>query len=154
MALDDVPLEDAGRDYYARQFGNRVRNIRKYGATPPSRNPGGRTNRLGAVGGVVALLFVIGIIVAAVTGVSGPSSSSYNNYNSYQSPTMPSTAPIDWNGNMQGEPHPWQVQPRDLPDFQPDVPVFPPDPPVIFDPNPLPPPNAPGDDDKLPDKDD
>jgi hypothetical protein len=112
MALDDVPLEDAGRDYYAKQFGDRVRNIRKYGAAPPSRNPGGRGSRWGAVGGVVALLFVIRIIVAAVTAVSAPSPSSYNNYNSYQPPTR-------WNNDVQVEPQPWQRQPADLPDAQP-----------------------------------
>jgi hypothetical protein len=145
MALDDVPLEDAGRDYYAKQFGDRVRNIRKYGAAPPSRNPGGRTSRWGAVGGVVALLFVIRIIVAAAIAVNAPSPSSYNNYNSYQPPTR-------WNNDVQVEPQPWQRQPVDLPDAQADEQKLPPELRALLEREP--PPVVPDNDPKRPDKDD
>lgn len=159
MALDDVPLEDAGRDYYDRQFSGRVRNIRKYGAAPPARKSRSGATGWAAGGSVVALLVVIRIIIAVVVGVGGSSSSSYNNYNSYQTPTMPSNPPIDWNNisggtAIQVEPQPWQVQPRDLPDFQQDERLFPPIPPVDFDPDPLPPPDVPGQDRLRPDKDD
>jgi hypothetical protein len=153
MALDDVPLEDAGRDYYDRQFSGRVRNIRKSGAAPPARKSRSGATGWAAGGSVVALLVVIRIIIAVVVGVGGSSSSSYN-YNSYQTPTMPSNPPIDWNNNIQVEPQPWQVQPRDLPDFQQDERMIPPIPPVIFDPEPLPPPIVPDNDRQRPDKND
>jgi hypothetical protein len=176
MALDDVPLEDAGRDYYDRQFSGRVRNIRKSGAAPARKSGSGATG-WAAGGGVVAVLVVIRIIIAVVVGVSTSSSSNYNNYNNYQTPTMPSNPPfdwnqggqggagedhtptmpanppIDWNNNMQEEPQPWQVQPQAVPDFQQDE-LFPPIPPVVFDPDPLPPPVVPGQDRLRPDKDD
>jgi hypothetical protein len=152
MALDDVPLEDAGRDYYDRQFSGRVRNIRKYGAAPPARKSRSGATGWAAGGSVVALLVVIRIIIAVVVGVGGSSSSSYN-YNSYQTPTMPSNPPIDWNNNIQVEPQPWQVQPRALPDFQQEERMFPPVPPVILDPD-LPPPVVPDQDRQRQDKDD
>ncbi|HBI46948.1 MAG TPA: hypothetical protein DDY78_29460 [Planctomycetales bacterium] len=154
MALDDVPLEDAGRDYYDRQFSGRVRNIRKYGSAPPPRKSRSGASGWAAGGGVVAVLVVIRIIIAVAVGVGTSSSSSYNNYNSYQTPTMPSNPPIDWNNNVQVEPRPWQIQPGDLPDFQQDERLFPPIPPVVFDPDPLPPPVVPGQDRLRPDKDD
>jgi hypothetical protein len=145
MALGDVPLEDAGRDYYAKQFDGRVRNIRKYGAAPPSRNPGGRSSRWGAVGGVVALLFVIRIIVAAITAANAPSPSSYNNYNSYQPPAR-------WNNDVQVKPQPWQRQPADLPGPQTDEQKLPPELRALLEREPLP--VAPDNDPKRPDKDD
>ena len=91
MALNDVPLEDAGGDYYARQFNSRVRNIRKHGKAPPSRNSGGRANGWAAGAGVVALLVAIRIIVAVVFAVNGSSSSDYNTHDSYQ-PATPNSA--------------------------------------------------------------
>jgi hypothetical protein len=149
MALDDVPLEDAGRDYYARQFDSRVRNIRKYGKAPAARNSGGRANGWAAGGGVVALLIVIRIIVAVVFAVNDSSSSSYNNYNSYQAPSMPS----NWNNNIQVEPQPWQVEPAaDIPEFQGQEPRFLPDAQGAVDPAQQP--IVPDDDRKRPDKDD
>jgi len=117
MALDDVPLEDAGRDYYARQFDSRVRNIRKYGKAPPSRNSGSRANGWAAGAGVVALLVVIRIIVAVVFAVNGSSSSDYNIYDSYQSPPAPNPAPMEWNNNIQVEQQPWQIEPADVPEI-------------------------------------
>jgi hypothetical protein len=155
MALDDVPLEDAGRDYYDRQFSGRVRNIRKYGAAVPARKSRSGASGWAAGGGVVAVLVVVRIIIAVAVGVGTSSSSSYNNYNynSYQSPTMPLNAPIDWNNNIQVEPQPWQVLPRDVPDFQQDERLFPPIPPAVFDPDP-PPPVVPDQDRLRPDRDD
>jgi hypothetical protein len=152
MALNDVPLEDAGGDYYARQFDSRVRNIRKYGKAPPARNSGSRANGWAAGAGVVALLVVIRIIVAVVFAVSGSSSSDYNTYDSYQSPATPNSAPMEWNNNIQVEQQPWQVPPADIPEFQPHERMFPPDLEGVLDPNA--PPAAPDDDRERPDKDD
>lgn len=126
MALDDVPLEDAGRDYYARQFDGRVRNIRKYGKTP-ARNSGGWV----AGGGVVAVLIVVRIIMAVVFAVGDSSSSSYN-YNNY-APTTPSDRPIEWNNNIQMEQQPWQIQQADIPEFDARRERAFPDPPAIPD---------------------
>jgi hypothetical protein len=137
MALEDVPLEDAGGDYYDRKFSGRVRDIRKSGAASTRKSRSG-ANGWAAGGGVVAVLVVIRIIIAIAVGVSGSSSSSYNNYNSYQTPTTPATAPIDWNNNIQVEPQPWQVQPRAVPDFQQDERLLPPIPPPDFGPEPPP----------------
>jgi hypothetical protein len=148
MALNDVPLEDAGGDYYARQFDSRVRNIRKYGKAPPARNSGGRANGWAAGAGVVALLVVIRIIVA----VSGSNSSNYNTYDSYQ-PATPNSAPMEWNDNIQVEQQqPWKLVPDEPRNFQPDEPLFRLDPPVVPDPNA--PPVAPDDDRERPDKED
>jgi hypothetical protein len=146
MALDDVPLEDAGREYYAKQFDDRVRNIRKSG---PSRSNGGRATGWAAGGGVVAALIAIRVIIAIVVAVSNSGSSDYNRYHGYQSPTQPITAPIDWNDNMTGEPRPWQIQQPDAADLPPDIPR-PDDGPRIFDPD-LPPGAPDGD---RPNKDD
>ncbi len=137
MALGDVPLEDAGRDYYAQKFDNRVRNIRKYG-NARSRSTGGRVNGWAGGAGVAAVLIGIRMMMLVVGG-SQSSSTDYNNYRGYQAPTMPG----DWDNNIQAEPQPWQVQP--------DEPKFRPDPPVILIPNA--PPLGP-DDHELPDKDD
>ena len=100
MALDDVPLNDAGRDYYNRQFGSRVQNIRKYGATPPTARKAGC---LGAGGGIFAVVVVIRIIAA----VAWVGSSSYNNSYNYDPPniTIPDPPPqIDWKNDIPVDP--------------------------------------------------
>jgi hypothetical protein len=151
MALDDVPLEDAGRDYYARKFGDRVQNVRKYGAPP--RNTGGRGSGWAAGAGVVALLVVIRIVIAVVVGVGGSDSSSYNSYSPNEAYDPP---PIDW--NQGGASQPWQDQPlnrliMDPPDGQPEDPAVPPGLLDNVDPDQQPP-VVPDDDRKRPDKDD
>ena len=99
MALDDIPLEDAGRDYYARQFDGRIRDLRKGGKAPP-RNSGRRATGWAAGGGVVAALIGIRIIIALVAAGSNSSSSNYNNYNNFQAPPV-----------VVNESKPWQVEP-------------------------------------------
>ncbi len=74
MAFNNDPLEDAGRDYYSRQFDGRIRNIRKPGAAPPSKGSRGYGTR-GAIGGGVIALFVL---IRIFAGCAGGGSSSYD----------------------------------------------------------------------------
>ena len=157
MALSDGSLNDAGRDYYDRQFGNRVQNIRKYGAAPPTARGAGCLGTGGAAGGGIFAIIVVIRIIAAVAWVGSSSyDSGYNNYN-YEPPTPitipdPQPAvdfrdqlhidpPLDPNG-LNGDPAAWQpgqpifVPPLDPPVAQPDDPLIRPDPPALPDPNP------------------
>lgn len=122
MGFDDVPLEDAGRDYYARQFGDRVRNIRKYGAPPSSRNSAGR----GSAWMVAAVVFTVLVVIRVLSTVLSAGDSSSSNYDDA----------------IQTEPHPWQMQQPAPPDFQPDA-RWRRQAPIIIDPDRLPPPHAP-----------
>lgn len=159
MALNDGSLNDAGRDYYNQQFGNRVQNIRKYGATPPTARGSGCLGTGGAAGGGIFAIIVVIRIIAAVAWVG---SSNYDSgYNNYETPniTIPDPPPVNWQDNIQVDPPvdpnvlnpnpPWQpdqpiiLPPLDPPVVQPDDPLIRPDPPVILDPNP---PAIPGDD--------
>ena len=105
MALNNLPLNDAGGDYYARQFGNRIQNIRKYGATPPTQRKAGCLGSGGAVGGGIFAVIVLIRIIAAVAWIG--SSNSDSNYNTYDPPniTIPDPPPpIDWQNNVQVDP--------------------------------------------------
>lgn len=124
MAFDDVPLEDAGRDYYAKQFGDRVRNIRKYGTASPARNSGGRRSGWAVVAAAFAVLVVIRVIITVIAAGGDSSPTNYDD------------------DAIQTEPHPWQMQQPDARAFQPDEPWTRPTP-VVVDPDRLPPPNAP-----------
>jgi hypothetical protein len=139
MALDDIPLEDAGRDYYARQFDSRVRNIRKYGSAPPARNSGGRANGWVAGAGVVAVLIAIRMIMAVVIAGSHSSSAEYNDY---QAPPT-----------FENQSKPWEVAPIEPANVQPDDPQLGPAMRRLLGREPLPP-VAPDDENKRPDKDD
>ncbi len=170
MALNNLPLNDAGGDYYARQFGNRIQNIRKYGATPPTQRKAGCLGSGGAVGGGIFAVIVLIRIIAAVAWIG--SSNSDSNYNTYDPPniTIPDPPPpIDWQNNVQvdppmdpnapnGNPPLWQpgqpiiLPPLDPPPAQPDDPLIRPDPPGVIVPDQPPavpdpnPPAIPGDD--------
>lgn len=125
MAFNDVPLGDAGRNYYQQQFGSRVQNIRKVGAAPATRNSG-----CGMVGGgAVALLVLIRIIIAVAVGMGG---SSYNSGSNYSAPSVNYDPPqqIDWNNDLKVDPPVRDERPWANPDWQ-NPPVFPP-----VDPNP------------------
>ena len=164
MAHNNLPLEDAGRDYYARQFDDRVRNIRKSGAAAPAGKSGGFASRGAIGGGVIAVLVLVRVIFAVIAGVSESSSdSSYNNYNYTPQPIMVDPPPPvpDWNNGLNDQPQ-W---PRDL-GGQDQQPWAPPDgvnlpdrpgdplivPPVVVDPGD--PPAVPDDGDRRPGKDD
>jgi hypothetical protein len=74
---NDVPLGDEARRYYERQFGERIRQVRKRGGTPPS--PGG--SKEDEYAGTALILGVICIITriilfGASTDSSEPSYSS------------------------------------------------------------------------------
>jgi hypothetical protein len=101
MALNDVPLNDAGRDYYARQFGSRIQSVRKHGAAPPtsSVNPG-----CARAGGGVAV-GVICLIVRLLIGF-GSSSSSTSTY------STPAYTPSTNYTPPQFDPPPWQPPPQ------------------------------------------
>jgi hypothetical protein len=98
MALNDVPLNDAGRDYYARQFGSRIQSVRKQGATPPrsSASPG-----CARVGGGIAV-GVICLIVRLFFGF-GSSSSTYS---------TPTYTPNTYYTPPQIDPPAWQPPPQ------------------------------------------
>ena len=106
MALNDVPLEDAGRDYYAQQFGNRIQNIRKYGATPPSPRNSGCLGTGGAAGGGIRRDDRRHPHHRAVA--VGVGSSSYDNSYNYLRPAddhHPDPPPqVDWKNNLQVDP--------------------------------------------------
>ncbi len=87
MALNNGGLEDAGREYYDKQFGARIGNIRKPGATPPASGGGRKGGTGGAIGGGVIALLVLGRIIL---GCAGSGSSSYN---STYTPTYNYTPP-------------------------------------------------------------
>jgi hypothetical protein len=146
MAFDDVPLEDAGRDYYARQFGHRVRNIRKFG-NPPSRKANASGSGWKAVAGVVGAFVVIRIVIGVIVALSerGPS-----DFDPYQPQAPASPASINWNDDRMGEPQPWQMQRQDDADLPPELPLFRPNEPANLDPGP---PVAPPDDPPPPVKD-
>jgi hypothetical protein len=145
MAFDDVPLEDAGRDYYAKQFGGRIRNIRKYGNTAPRKaNAGGGWK---AVAGVVGALVVVRIVIAVIVALTQWGSSDFDGYQP-QPPASP--AAMQWNDDRMGEPRPWQMQRQDDADLPPELPLFRPNDPANLDPGP---PVAPPDDRQPPDKD-
>ena len=130
MALNNGPLEDAGRDYYARQFDGRIQNIRKPGATQPPSSRGSRGPGAGGViGGVVLALF---ILIRLFAGCAGAGSSSYDSsytpsYNFTPPPVidLPPPPPV-LNNNGPDDPR-W---PPDLGD-PPNVPIF--NPPVGAD---------------------
>jgi hypothetical protein len=98
MALNDVPLNDAGRDYYARQFGSRIQSVRKRGAAPPtsSTNPGCARAGVGVGVGVICLIarLLIGF---------GPSSSTYS---------PPTYTPNTYYTPPQIDPPAWQPPPQ------------------------------------------
>ena len=132
MAFDDVPLEDAGRDYYAKQFGDRVRNIRKYGTAPPSRNSNGRGSGWAVAAVVFAVLVVIRVIITVMAAGGDSGSRNYDDA-------------------IQMETQPWQMQqPKALLSNRMSWPHLTP---VIVDPDRLPPLNAP-DEPERPSKDD
>jgi hypothetical protein len=81
MSNDDVPLGEAGRDHYARQFGSRIQKIRQDGAPP--RSPAGNAGcgRIGIGAGVGAVFLIIRLVV----GFGGSSRTS--NYNTYTPPS-------------------------------------------------------------------
>ena len=165
MAFNDVPLNDAGRDYYNRQFGDRVQNIRKYGAAPPTARGSGCLGTGGAAGGGIFAIIVVIRIIAAVAWVGSSNyDSSYNNYNSYEAPnvTIPDPPPADFRDQFHADPpfdpngfnpnpglgqpdQPIFVPPFDPPVVQPDDPLVRPDPPAVPVPDPNPP-AVPGDD--------
>ena len=71
MALNNGGLEDAGREYYDKQFGARIGDIRKPGAAPRPTASGGNGKKAGgAIGGVVVAVFVLIKIFAACGGDS------------------------------------------------------------------------------------
>lgn len=129
MAFNDVPLGDAGRNYYQQQFGSRVQNIRKYGAAPTSAKSGCLGTGGMAGGGFVALLVAVRIIIAIAVGMGG---SSYDSGNNYSTPSFnDDPPPPDWNNDLKVDPPPFQNdRPWANPDWQ-DRPIFPP-----VDPNP------------------
>ena len=159
MALNDVPLNDAGRDYYNQQFGARVQNIRKYGATPPSPRNAGCLGTGGAAGGGLFAIIVVIRIIAAVAWVGSSSYDSDSNYNNYTPPTftVPDPPPqVDWQNNLPVDPpkdpngpnwNPPLGQPDQppfiLPPLDPPVVAPPDDPPVAPDPPLIVPPNDP-----------
>lgn len=154
MAFNDGSLQDAGRNYYEGQFGDRVRNVRKAGAAPATSS--GRGCLGAGAGGGVALLVLIRIIVALAVGVGSHSyDSDYNGY----TPT-PITIDPPQQVEFNNDPPLWQpnrddpalhfnpdVRPGDLPFVIPDNPpvVAPDDPPA---PDPNAPPAVPQDGDK------
>jgi hypothetical protein len=150
MALNDGSLQDAGRNYYESQFGGRVQNIRKYGATPPSSSRG--CLGAGAGGGVVALLVVIRIIIALAVGSQSYDSS----YNTYTPPPINYDPPPQVEFNK--DPQPWQLNQDDPaqrfnPWADPKQEVQPDNPPFVVPDNPRPvepdlPPASPGNGDK------
>ena len=140
MAFNDVPLGDAGRNYYQQQFGSRVQNIRKSGAAPTSAKPGCLGGGGMAGGGCIAVLIVVRIIIAVAVGTGGSSyNNSYdNNYNDTDTPA------IEWTNDDRPDPpmtpdqaNPWKPAEVDPPRFPPEDPIFKPDPPLIPDPDPL-----------------
>jgi hypothetical protein len=104
MALDDVPLADAGRDYYARQFDSRVRNIRKGGKLTARKS--GRVNGWAAGVGVVAVLIGLRIVIALIVAASQSSGNDYNNYDDSQAAPVP----------FVNQPKPWEVAPNEAAD--------------------------------------
>jgi len=83
---DDVPIGPAGRDYYARQFGPRLNDIRKNVPAAASRPYAGSTGA-GCGARLIGSLVVGGIllVIRIVTGFG-----SYHNSSSYNSSYSPS----------------------------------------------------------------
>jgi hypothetical protein len=91
MSNDDVPLGEAGRDHYARQFGSRIQKIRQYGAPPRSPAANAGCGRVGIGAGVGVIFLIIRLVFGL--GWSGRSS----NYNTYTPPTYtPPPQQIQW----------------------------------------------------------
>jgi hypothetical protein len=118
-ADDDVPIGPGAQNYYERQFGDRVRNIRKgsgpqYGGpsrasrSGPSR-PSGCLDGAGRIFGGIVVVIVLTLVRA---GCRSDSSSRYN----YQPPTFP---------KIQFEQVPPDIRWKD--GFNPPPPVFPQD---------------------------
>ena len=127
MAIHGDQLGDAGRDYYARQFDGRIRDIRKPGAAPRPA-PGGSRNygTRGAIGGGIFALFIlarifIGCAGAGSSGYDSDSSSSYE-FTPPPPPVVDPPPPEFLNNNDLDNP-PWR---RDL------------DNPPVFNPPPVP----------------
>jgi len=87
---DDVPLGPAGRDYYARRFGARLQDIRKYAPAPAVGGPAPRASSSPGCGRAIGGVAVFGIIavVRLVIGFGGSSTSSSSSYSpSYSTPS-------------------------------------------------------------------
>ncbi|HVS37436.1 MAG TPA: hypothetical protein VMS17_17875 [Gemmataceae bacterium] len=106
MTIGNGGLEDAGREYYDRQFNNRINNIRKPGAAPPKSRSSGYAGR-GAIGGGIAALLILGRIFLSCAGAFNSSSSSSN----YNTPSYDYTPP---------PPPPVEFDPPPQPVFVPD----------------------------------
>jgi hypothetical protein len=88
---DDVPIGPAGRDYYARQFGPRLGDIRKNVPAPASTSrPYAGSTGAGCGARLIGSLVVGGIllVIRIVTGFG-----SYHNSSSYNSSYSPSYTP-------------------------------------------------------------
>jgi len=111
---DDVPIGPAGRDYYARQFGGRLQEIRKNAPAPrpyaSSYRPGAGCIARLVIAGVVGVIALIANIVSAVSHSSSSSSSSpsystpsYTPPPTYKPATDPAVAPgKGWDGKGGG----------------------------------------------------
>jgi hypothetical protein len=63
---NDVPLGEGSRDYYERKFADRIRQVKKGGASAPNRDNGG-SNGTGRAGcGVAIAIFILIRIVISV----------------------------------------------------------------------------------------
>jgi hypothetical protein len=69
-----MPAERPGENYYEHQFGERIRNIQKSGARPPSTSGSGSGTRGKTAGGAGIVIAII-IVVRAIIGWNSHSSS-------------------------------------------------------------------------------
>ncbi len=132
MAFEDIRSEDAGADYYAKRFGDRVRGIRKYGDALP-RNARPATSGWKIAVGVLAVLVLVRILITLGLAVCEWDDSDR------RQPFEPSSpATTEWNGGLIGEPRPWQMREPDPPDWQLNIPQLGPEDPQDPGPDPAP----------------